>query len=313
MPPSNVFTLKIYTMKKLFTIILLAVCIAAEAQIVTPQPSATATVSTVVGLTDVKINYSRPKMKGRKIFGTGSDVLVPNGEIWRTGANNGTVISFSDDVKFGGVDVKKGEYLVFTIPGENEWTVMLYSDVNAGALNNSNYEKSKEVARVTAKPEKLTEKVETFTINISDISDNSSGANIQFAWENTSVKVALTADYDAKVMKAIEAGTKVNPGNYVAAARYYFDNGKDLKKALEWMTIGIETGNKEAFWNIHTKAKIQDALGDKAGALATAQQSLTLAKNNKDGDFGYTKLNEDLIKKLNSELASAKPAAKKKK
>ncbi|MNC96214.1 hypothetical protein D3C83_135260 [compost metagenome] len=77
------------------------------------------------------------------------------------------------------------------------------------------------------------------------------------------------------------------------------------------MTLGIETGNKEAFWNIHTKAKIQDALGDKKGAIATAQQSLNLAKANKDGDFGYTKLNEDLIKKLNDELASAKPSKKK--
>ena len=88
-------------------------------------------------------------------------------------------------------------------------------------------------------------------------------------------------------------------------------NGKDLKKALEWMTIGIETGNKEAFWNIHTKAKIQDALGDKKGAIATAQQSLELAKKSKDGDFGYTKLNEDLIAKITAELPVAKPAKKK--
>jgi hypothetical protein len=299
-------------MKKLFTIILLAGCFAAEAQIVTPLPSPNATVSTTIGLTDVKISYARPKMKGRKIFGAGGDFLVPFGEIWRTGANNGTVISFSDDVKVEGTDIKKGEYLVFTIPGESEWTVMLYSDTQAGALNNANYDKTKEVARFTAKPEKLTEKVETFTINLSDISDNNTSAKIQFAWDNTSVKVAMTADYDSKVMKAIEAGTKVSPANYVASARYYFDNGKDLKKALEWMTIGIEAGNKEAFWNIHTKAKIQDALGDKKGALATAQQSLELAKKNKDGDFGYTKLNEELIKKLNEDLAaSAKPTKKK--
>lgn len=298
-------------MKKLLTIILLAVCMMAEAQITTPSPSPEATVSTVVGLTDVKVSYSRPKMKGRKIFGAGADFLTPYGEIWRTGANNGTVISFSDDVKLEGVDVKKGKYLMFSIPGETDWTVMLYNDIEAGALTLSNYDKTKEAARFTVKSEKLNEKIETFTINISDIADNNTGAKIQLAWENTSVKFGFTADYDAKVMKAIDAGTKVSPGNYVTAARYYFDNGKDLKKALEWMTIGIETGNKEAFWNIHTKAKIQDALGDKKGAVATAQQSLNLAKSNKDGDFGYTKLNEDLIKKLNDELASAKPTKKK--
>jgi hypothetical protein len=291
-------------MKKLLTIALLLTAFIAEAQIKTPDPSPNATVSSFVGLTEVKVAYSRPKVKGRKIFGAGADFLTPYGEIWRTGANNGTIISFSDDVKVEGTDVKKGEYLVFTIPGETEWTVMFYSDVTAGALNSNNYDKSKEVARFTAKAEKLSEKVETFTINISDIADNNTGAKIQFAWENTSVKIGFTADYDAKVMKAIEAGTKVSPGNYIASARYYFDNGKDLKKALEWITLGIENGNKEAFWNIHTKAKIQDALGDKKGAIATAQQSLELAKKNKDGDFGYTKLNEDLIKKLNEELAA---------
>src|SRR5690349_19158683 len=191
-------------MKKLLTILLLAVCLIAEAQITTPLPSPTATVSTVVGLTDVKVAYSRPKMKGRKIFGAGAGFLVPYGEIWRTGANNGTVISFSDDVKVEGTDVKKGDYLVFTIPGETEWTVMFYSDVNAGALNSANYDKSKEVARFTAKSEKLSERVETFTINISDIADNNTSAKIQFAWENTSAKFGVQIDYDSKVMKAIE-------------------------------------------------------------------------------------------------------------
>lgn len=288
-------------MKKVLTLLLVAICLVAEAQIKTPDPSPTASVTTVVGLTDVKVAYSRPKMKGRKIFGAGSDFLVPFGEIWRTGANNGTVVSFSDDVKVEGTDVKKGDYLLLTIPGAAEWTVILYSDVALGG-NTAAYDKTKDAARFTVKSEKLSEKVETFTINISDLSDNSTTANIQLAWENTSVKFGVAVDYDSKVMKSIEAGTKVAPGNYVAAANYYFNNGKDLKKALEWMTLGIETGNQTAFWNIHTKAKIQDALGDKAGALATAQKSLELAKK-AEGDFGYIKLNEDLIKKLNEDIA----------
>jgi hypothetical protein len=295
-------------MKKLLTIVLLAVCLMAEAQIQTPAASSAGTVTSVVGLTDVKVTYSRPKMKGRKIFGTGADFLVPFGEIWRTGANQGTVVSFSDDVKVEGVDVKKGEYLLLTIPGASEWTVILYSDITMGG-NTANYKQEKDAARFTVKSEKLTEKVETFTINISDIADNNSGAKVQLAWENTSVKFGVAVDYDTKVMKSIETGTKVSPGNYVAAANYYFDNGKDLNKALEWMTLGINTGNQSAFWNIHTKAKIQNALGDKKGALATAQQSLDLAKK-AESDFGYIKLNEDLIKKLNEEIA-AMPKKKK--
>lgn len=289
-------------MKKLLTIVLLAVCLMAEAQIQTPAASSAGTVTSVVGLTDVMVTYSRPKMKGRKIFGAGAEFLVPFGEIWRTGANQGTVISFSDDVKVEGVDVKKGEYLLLTIPGASEWTVILYSDITLGG-NTANYKQEKDAARFTVKSEKLTEKVETFTINISDIADNNSGAKVQLAWENTSVKFGIAVDYDTKVMKSIETGTKVSPGNYIAAANYYFDNGKDLNKALEWMTLGINTGNQSAFWNIHTKAKIQNALGDKKGALATAQQSLDLAKK-AESDFGYIKLNEDMIKKLNEEIAA---------
>jgi hypothetical protein len=295
-------------MKKLLTIVLLAVCLMAEAQIQTPAASSAGTVTSVVGLTDVKVTYSRPKMKGRKIFGTGADFLVPFGEIWRTGANQGTVVSFSDDVKVEGVDVKKGEYLLLSIPGASEWTIILYSDITMGG-NTANYKQEKDAARFTVKSEKLTEKVETFTINISDIADNNSGAKVQLAWENTSVKFGVAVDYDTKIMKSIETGTKVSPGNYIAAANYYFDNGKDLNKALEWITLGINTGNQSAFWNIHTKAKIQNALGDKKGAVATAQQSLDLAKK-AESDFGYIKLNEDLIKKLNEEIA-AMPKKKK--
>lgn len=296
-------------MKKMLTLLLLVVFAAAEAQIQTPAASPAASVSTTVGLTDVKINYARPKMKGRKIFGEGGDFLVPYGQLWRTGANAGTVISFGDEVTVGGKSLKKGDYLLLTIPGANEWTVILYSDPSMGG-NTAAYDQSKDAVRLTAKPAKLADRVETFTVNIADISDDNTKANIEVAWENTSVKFGITVDYDSKVMKSIEAGTRVSPGNYIAAANYYFENGKDLKKALEWITVGIETGNQNAFWNIHTKAKIQHALGDYAGALATAQQSLDKAKA-APSDFGYVKLNEDLMAKITAEMPKT-PAKKKK-
>jgi hypothetical protein len=296
-------------MKKMLTFLLLVVFAAAEAQIQTPAASPAASVSTTVGLTDVKINYARPKMKGRKIFGEGGDFLVPYGQLWRTGANAGTVISFGDEVTVGGKKLAKGDYLLLTIPGANEWTVILYSDPSIGG-NTAAYDQSKDAVRVTVKPAKLAERVETFTVNIADISDDNTKANIEIAWENTSVKFGITVDYDTKVMKAIEAGTRVSPGNYIAAANYYFETGKDLKKALEWITLGIENGNRDAFWNIHTKAKIQHALGDYAGALATAQQSLDKAKA-ASSDFGYIKLNEDLMAKISAEMPKT-PAKKKK-
>jgi hypothetical protein len=296
-------------MKKILLFVAMAICIFAEAQIQTPAPSPAASVSSVIGITDVKIDYSRPRVKGRKVFGE-KDVMHPYGQIWRTGANNGTKITFSDDVKVEGIAVPKGEYLIFSWPGSSEWTLSLYKDIKIGG-NTDAYDKAQEAANFKVKAETLAKPAETFTVSIDDIAADNKTGKISLAFENVRVQFTVEADYETKVMKSIEAGTRVAPGNYIAAANYYFDNGKDLKKALEWMSLGIETGNQNAFWNIHTKAKIQSAIGDKKGALATAQLSLEKAKA-AESDFGYIKLNEDMIKKLNEEIAAAAPAKKKK-
>lgn len=282
-------------MKNAFLIVLLAVGLVANGQILTPQASATASTTTTVGLTDVRIDYSRPSAKGRTIFGDAATVLVPYGKIWRTAANSGTKITFSDDVKVEGVAVPKGEYLIYTWPGATEWTVSIYKDIKLGA-NTDKYDKAQEAASFKVKSEKLTEKVETFTINIGDISADSKSAKIQIAWENTSVKFTIAADYDEKVMKSIEASTKVNPNNYYAAAVYYMDNGKDVKKALEWMNKAMEGNANPQFWQLYQKARIQKANGDKAGALATSKASWEAAKaaNNRD----YQLMNEELQKSL---------------
>lgn len=275
---------------------LAAFAFVAHAQIQTPQPSAAASLSTVVGLTDIKINYSRPSMKGRKIFGEGASFLTPYGQIWRTGANSGTIISFSDDVTVEGKPVAKGEYLLLTWPGASEWTVSLYPDVSIGG-NMAAYDKSKDAINFKVKPTKLGETVETFTMNITDIAADNTSANIQMAWENTSIKFKVGVEYDEKVMKSIEAGTKVRPGNLIAAANYYYDTKKDLKQAIEWMEKGIAESNPNAFWNIHRLAQMKKDAGDKAGAKATAEKSLELAKK-AESDFGYIKLNEDFLKSL---------------
>jgi tetratricopeptide (TPR) repeat protein len=282
-------------MKKLFTIILVAVCFLAEAQVQVPAASPAGSVSSVVGLTTIKVDYSRPRVKGRKVFGE-SNVMHKYGEIWRTGANNGTKISFSDDVTVEGIKVPKGEYLVLSWPGATEWTVSLYKDVSLGG-NTAGYKKENEAANFKVKTEKLATNVETFTISIDDIAEDNKSAKVTFSWENVAFRFGVAVDFDAKVMKSIDDNTKVNPNAYAQAASYYYEAGKDQKKALEFIDLSIAS-NPTAFWNVHLKAKIQQKLGDKKGALATAQQSLDLAKKNADGDFGYVKLNEDLIKTL---------------
>jgi hypothetical protein len=282
-------------MKKiLFVAAIVAGSLVADAQVQTPAASPAGSVFTVVGLTDVKIEYSRPRARGRKIFGAEPEVLVPFGNIWRTGANNGTRISFSDDVKVEGIAVPKGEYLIFTWPGATEWKVSLYKDVSLGG-NTDGYDAANDAAKFSVKPQKLTEKVETLTFAIGDISDDSKSAKVQLAWENTSVKFTVTTNYEEKVMKSIEASTKVDPNNYFQAAVYYLENGKDLKQALEWVNKAAE-GMSGPFWVLHQKARIQKGLGDKAGAIATANASLEKAKvaNNRD----YQMMNEELIKSL---------------
>ncbi len=285
-------------MKKILSIVFLMTALIwiSEAQIKTPQPSSAGSVSAVVGLTDVTIDYSRPKAKGRKIYGAGSDFLVPYGEIWRTGANNGTKITFSDDVEVEGKKVAKGSYLIFTWPGASEWSIALYSDLSIGG-STGRYDAAKEAAKFTVKSEKLSPMVETFTMEISDIAEDNSSAKVQIAWENTSVKFGVKVDYDAIVMKSIEANTKVNPNNLIAAAQYYYTNKKDLAQALKWTNEYLAVGdNGTQYWNVLLKAQLQKALGDKKGAEATAKQSMELAK--KADNATYVKLNEELIKSL---------------
>lgn len=281
-------------MKKTLLIVAMAVIfMVSEAQIQTPAASPAGAVSSTIGLTEVKIEYFRPRLKGRKIFGE-KDVMYPHGTIWRTGANSGTRISFSDDVKVEGIDVPKGEYLIFTWPGAGEWAVSLYKDLSLGG-NTPKYDPSKEAAKFKVKTRRLSEKVETFTISIDNIAVDNKSAEVTLAWENTAVPITVAVDYDEKVMKSIEANTRVNPGNYFQAASYYLETGKDLNKALEWVNLALES-NPNAYWMLHQKARIQKALGDKKGAIQTATASLNAAKKAENRD--YQTMNEELIASL---------------
>jgi hypothetical protein len=267
----------------------------ATAQINMPAPSSAGKVYAKVGLTDVDINYSRPKMKGRMIYGEGGDYLVPFGKIWRTGANSGTTINIDKDLSVEGKDLPAGEYMILTIPGKDAWSVIFYKDKSIGG-NMANHKEEDEQLRVSVKPTMLAEAVQTMTFNISDISEDNTTAAIELAWENTSVKVAISTNFEEEIMADIAKKTKVNPNNYAAAANYYFNTDKDLDQAIEWMGFAIEA-NPDAFWNIHTKAQMQAKNGDKKGAIATCEVSLAKAKA-ADSDFGYIKLNEELIAEL---------------
>lgn len=287
-------------MKKTLLTVITTLCFfaGAIAQITVPRPSPEGSVYSKVGLTDVTIEYFRPKVKDRKIFGEGSDFLQPYGDVWRTGANSGSKLILSTEVDIAGTKVPAGEYLIFTVPGKDQWEFMLYSDLSIGG-NTSAYNKEKEVVRTSVKPVVLSNKVETLTFNIADISDDNTTAHIQMAWDNVAINVPFKVDFDAAVMKDIEANTQVNPNNYVAAANYYYSAGKDLNKALEWINMYLAQGeNSKQFWNVYLKAQILAKMGKKKEAIAAAQESMAAAKAYPQGDFGYVKRNEDLIASL---------------
>ncbi|MEO9871086.1 DUF2911 domain-containing protein [Ekhidna sp.] len=286
-------------MKRITNLISLCVLVAfgATAQISTPQPSPAGSVSSTVGLTEIKIDYFRPGKKGRDIFGSGDQFLEQYGTVWRTGANSGTIISFSTDVKVAGQDVKAGEYQIVSIPGKSEWQMMLHTEMIGGDM--TSYSEDKVAAKATVKTMMSDKVVERMTFQISDISADNTSANIHFAWDNHSFKVPVTVNFHDAVMKDITAKTQVNPQNYTAAANYYLETGENLEKALEWMNSYLAIGkNSGEFWHIHTKARILAKMGNKKEAIATAKDSMEKAKNFERGDFGYVKRNEDLISSL---------------
>jgi hypothetical protein len=252
-----------------------------------PAASPACTLKQHVGLTDIEIVYSRPGVKARPIFGG----LVPYGQVWRTGANAATKISFSTPVKFNGTEVPAGQYALYTIPDKKEWTVIIHKDTAASIFN---YNPTNDLVRFKATPVKLAKPVETFTIDINDIRDES--ATLNLTWEKTRVPVKLEVELVGKLVPQIEAVMSIAEGRkpYYQAALFYYDHGQDLQKASQWIDAAI--AERETYYIVHLKAKILAKLGDKAGAIAAAKHSTELAIKAKD--TGYVKLNEDLISSL---------------
>src|SRR5579872_2113204 len=231
-----------------------------------PAPSPGSTLKQRVGLTDIQIDYSRPGVKDRQIFGG----IVPYGEVWRTGANASTKISFNTPVQLNGNPVPAGTYGLFTIPGKETWTIIISKDANGfGAFN---YKQDNDLVRFTTKPIDIDVKIETFTIDINHIKDES--AVLILMWDKTVVPVRIDVDVNSKVLPQIEAAMasleKKSAGLYYQAASYYFDHDQDLKKALEWANAGLEGKPNIAFELLYIKAKILAKQGDKPGAIAAA-------------------------------------------
>ncbi|MSP84632.1 MAG: DUF2911 domain-containing protein [Flavobacteriaceae bacterium] len=275
-------------MKKIIT--LLAVILSSfssQAQVTVPQSSPKSTLNQIVGLTDVEIEYSRPGVKGRNIFGD----LVPFGKIWRTGANSNTTISFSEDIVIDGKNLKKGKYAIYTLPKVENWEVIFYSKTD----NRGNPEVWNEVdvaLRATVIPEILNKNIESFTIDINNLDNNFAYLNL--SWEKTLISLKFEVPTKKITLASIDkilAGP--SGGDYFSAAQYFYQSNEDLTRALGYVNKALELNKENPYWYTKLKSLIQAKLGDKKGAIETAKFSLAAAKLAKNND--YIKMNEDNI------------------
>ena len=259
------------------------------AQIQTPQPSTFSKVEQKVGLTDVALEYSRPNMRNRVIFGD----LVPYDKLWRTGANTRTKITFSDDVKVGDTTLKAGSYAIFTIPGKEVWEVIFYTE-HAGGGAPQELDDTKVAARVKAEVYPMPMKIETYTMTFDDITNDS--AVLGLLWESTYVGVEFKVPTAEKAMASIEKTMAGEPksNDYFSAAVYYFQEGKDIKQSKEWIDKAISMSEKPAFWQLRQQSLIYAKAGDKKGAIEAAKKSLAGAEEAKNDD--YIKMNKDSLK-----------------
>ncbi len=276
-------------MKKLLCLVaLIAISLNVNAQIDTPAPSPFAKIEQKVGLTDVTLEYSRPSMRGRTIFGD----LVPYGKMWRLGANMNTKITFSDDVTVGDQTLKAGTYAIYASPNPSYWEVVFYSDSNNGGLP-QNWDDSKVVAKVTPVANPLPFDIETFTMSFDNLT--SSSAVLGMFWSNVYVGVEFKVPTDAKVSAAIDkAMNGPSAGDYYAAAVYYLQEGKDVNKAKMWIDKAMSMSETPRYWQLRQQSLIYAKAGDKKGAIEIAKKSLAAAKE--AGNDDYVKLNTDSLK-----------------
>ena len=272
---------------KLYCLLVLAIICASiggRAQI-TPQPSTSQNITQQFGLGTITLAYSRPNTKGRKIFG----YVEPYDKVWRTGANSATVITFSDDVMIEGNKVPAGEYGLFSIPGETQWTIILSKKPKQwGAYT---YSQADDYLRFTIKPVSLPRPVETFTMQFEKMYPTN--GELHLLWENTFLIIHMTCDIDAKVMARIDSAMKTDKKPYYDAVIYYYNNNKDMGQALEWANQLEKMPGMPAMVAKLWKARVLLKKGDKSGAVSTAREGITAANAMHSDE--YVRLNTEVI------------------
>ncbi len=264
--------------------VLVGFALQANAQI-TPPPSSPQTITQGFGMGKITLTYSRPNVKGRKIFGE----TEPYDSVWRTGANAATVITFTDNVTLEGHPVAAGQYSLFTIPNPTKWTVILNKTADQwGAYS---YKKADDYLRFTIKPVAIPAKVETFTMDFANMYPTT--GELHLLWEHTQLIVHMAVDIDAKVMARIDSAMQTDKKPYYDAVIYYCNNNKDMSKALAWANELEKQPGMPPMVAKLWKARVLLKKGDKAAAATVAQEGITAAKA--DGSAEYIHLNKEVL------------------
>ncbi len=256
------------------------------AQINIPAASPSTILTQTLGLTKITVDYSRPSVKGRKIFGD----LVPYGKVWRTGANKITSIKFEDEIFVNGASMKAGSYGLYTIPGKGEWTIIFNRDDKQ--WGSYEYDTKKDVIRFTVQPIQPEQFTEQMTIDFAEFTPTT--ALLSIRWESTEVRFKLEHKVEAKIMAEIAEKTAkpdATTDTYFAAADYYFQKGINLDQALGWANKVLEKSKE--YWTYQLVARIAAKQNNCAVAIPNAEKSMELAK--KAGDDAYVKLNQAVL------------------
>ena len=258
-----------------------ALPLSARAELPPLRESPAATVSLDIGATTVKIEYHRPGVKGREIWGK----LVPYGEVWRTGANEATTITFDDAVKVEGKDIAKGTYAFFAIPTKDKWTLILSKQ--AKIWGSFDYKQAEDVARFDVKPE-AAPMTEWMAYDITPTSDHA--ARIDLSWEKLrvpmNVEVDVNGTYKKRVLDSVAAAKADDPnsaGTFMQAAQYWNQQDLDPKQALAWIDQSIKL--KETFRALEIKGNILHKMGRGKEAVAAMERALVVAKGVAPGPF----------------------------
>ena len=257
------------------------------AQVKMPAPSPTQTIKQNFALGNIEITYSRPIAKGRKVFGD----LVPFNKLWRTGANEATLIRFTDVVEIKGKRIDTGSYVLYTIPGYESWEVILNKGITNWGIEG--YKEAEDVVRFKVEPTKVKDALESFTMQFADVKPES--CVLQILWEKTAISIPINATIKERIRSQINAAMLSDKKPYWQAAQFYNEYDNNPVKALEYAGKAVETDPK-AFWIWLYKAKIEKLRGNNKAALESSKKSLALAKEAKNDD--YIKMNEDLQKTL---------------